>query len=154
LLTGVVIPCPFVHERLQDERCGHLVNYMAVLLAGVAGLIQNLVGLAGGQPLVPQVDRQASQVAQFRGEGLDFGGLRAQLPGEMHGIADHDARHAKPPRQPGQPAQIISPVVAPLQRHHRLRRQPQLIRHSYPDAAVADVEAEITNSFQLLAPSF
>jgi hypothetical protein len=44
--------------------------------------------------------------------------------------------------------------VAPLQRHHRLRRQPQLIRHSYPDAAVADVEAEITNSFQLLAPSF
>jgi hypothetical protein len=47
--------------------------------------------------------------------------------------------------------------VAPLQRHHRLRRQPQLVRHSYPNAAIADVEGEITrmgNSFQLLAPSF
>jgi hypothetical protein len=35
-----------------------------------------------------------------------------------------------------------------------LRRQAQLVRDSYADAAVADVEAEIANSFQLLAPGF
>jgi hypothetical protein len=30
------------------------------------------------------------------------------------------------------------------QRQHRLRRQPQLVRDSHADAAVADVEGEIT----------
>ena len=46
LLTG---PCfSFIHERLQDKRCSHLVHHTAVLLAGVAGLIQNLMSLAGG----------------------------------------------------------------------------------------------------------
>jgi hypothetical protein len=44
-------------------------------------------------------------------------------------------------------------IVPPLQRQNRLRRQPQFVRHGHPDAAVADIEAEIArmrNSFQLL----
>jgi hypothetical protein len=47
--------------------------------------------------------------------------------------------------------------VAPLQRQNRLRRQSQLVRHGHADAAIADVEAEITGmegGFQLFAPGF
>jgi hypothetical protein len=44
-------------------------------------------------------------------------------------------------------------IALPLQRQHRLRRQAQLVRDGHADAAVADVEAEIADSFQLLAPS-
>jgi hypothetical protein len=36
--------------------------------------------------------------------------------------------------------------VASLQGKHRLCRQPQLVRDSHPDAAVADVEAEIARN--------
>jgi hypothetical protein len=43
-------------------------------------------------------------------------------------------------------------IVPPLQRQHRLRGQAQLVRHSHADAAVADIETEIANSFQRFAP--
>jgi hypothetical protein len=45
--------------------------------------------------------------------------------------------------------------VSPLQGQHRLRRQAQLVGHSYPDAAIADVEGEIARRiFQFSAPVF
>jgi hypothetical protein len=43
--------------------------------------------------------------------------------------------------------------VLALQRQDRLSGQAQFVRDGYADAAVADVEAEITNSFQLFAPA-
>ena len=64
---------------MQDESGGYLVDYAAMLLAGMAGFVENLVGLASGQPLVPEVDRQAGQCAQFGGKGLGFGGLWADI---------------------------------------------------------------------------
>ena len=126
-----------------------------VLLAGMAGLIQNLVGLAGGQPLIPQMNGQAGQLAQFGGKGLGFDGLGAHLAGEVQRIPHHDARHAKPPAKPPQRAQILPPVAPPLQREHRLRRQPQLVRHSHPDVAAAYIEteiAEMSGGFQYSTP--
>jgi hypothetical protein len=71
-----------------------------MLLAGVAGLVQNLVSLARGQPLIPQVDGQTGQLAQFGGKGLSFGRLRARIAREMHGVAYHDARDPKPAAKP------------------------------------------------------
>jgi hypothetical protein len=50
--------CLLFHERLQDESGGHLVYDSAVLLAGVSGLVQNLMGFARGQPLIPEMDGQ------------------------------------------------------------------------------------------------
>jgi len=73
-----------------------------MLLAGVAGFIENLVGLAGGQPLVPQMNGQTGQSAQFGGIGLNLGGLGADVAGEMHGVADHDAHDAKAAAETGQ----------------------------------------------------
>jgi len=149
--------CLLLHERLQDERGGHLVNDSAVFLAGVAGFVQNLMGLARGQPLIPQVDGQTGQRAQFGGKGLSFGGLWTHLAGKMHGIAHHDARDAKPPRQPRQRAQVLAAVVAPFQRQHRLGGKSQFVRHGHADAAIANIETEIAGMrcrFQLFTPGF
>jgi len=56
-----------------------LIHNPAVLLAGVACLIKDLMGLARGQPLIPQVNGQPGQFAQFGGKGLGLGGLRAYI---------------------------------------------------------------------------
>ena len=72
----------------------------------------------------------------------------------MQGVAHHDAHYAKATAEAGQRAQVVALIVPPFQRQNRLRRQAQLVRHRYADAAVADVEAEITrmyHSFQLTA---
>ena len=70
---------PSVEKRLQNESCGDLIYNAAVLPAGVAGFIQDLVGLTGCQTFIPQVDGQAGQFAELGGEGLSFGGLGACL---------------------------------------------------------------------------
>ena len=67
------IPVLLVDKRLQNQRRRHLVHHFAVLLALVAGLVENLVGLMGGQALVPQVNGQAGQRAQFGGKCLRLG---------------------------------------------------------------------------------
>jgi transposase len=41
----------------------------------------------------------------------------------MHGVADHDAHDAKAAAETGQRAEIVTAVVPPLQRQHRLRSQ-------------------------------
>ena len=38
---------------MQNQGGGYLVYYFAVLLTGVAGFIEDLVGFAGGEALVP-----------------------------------------------------------------------------------------------------
>jgi len=116
-----------VEKRLQNERGGHLVYHLPMLLARMAGFIQNLVGIPRGQALVPQVDGQPAQFAQLRGKCLRLGGLCAGLAGEMHRIADDDPRNAESPRQPRQAAQIVSAVAIPLQSHHRLSRYSQFV---------------------------
>jgi hypothetical protein len=73
-----------------------------MLLAGVAGFVENLVGFAGGQPFVAEVDGQAGQSAQFGGKGLNLGGLGAEFAGEVQGIAHYDAHYAKATRQASQ----------------------------------------------------
>ena len=121
----------------------------------MTGFIQDLVSFAGGEPLVPQVDRQAGQFSQRGGKGMGFRGLRAQVTGQMHRIANHDAHDGKAPRKTRQCAKVIPLIVPPFQGQHRLRRQPQFVRDGNADATVADIEAQIArmgNSFQLLAP--
>jgi hypothetical protein len=72
----------------------------------------------------------------------------------MQRIAHHNAHHAESPRQPRQRAQILPLVVTPLQGQHGLRSEPQLIRDSDANAAIADIETEIARlRFQNSAPS-
>ena len=67
----------------------------------------------------------------------------------------HNPRHAEPPGQAGQGAQVFAGVAPAFQREHRLRRQPQLVRDSHPDAAIADIQPEVARMkyvCQLAAP--
>jgi hypothetical protein len=142
---------------LENERGGYLVYDAAVLLAGAAGFIENLVGFAAGQALVPQVDGQASQLSQLSGKGLGFGGLGAQFAGQMHGIAHYDAGDLIAAGQAGEGTQIVALVAAPLEGEHRLSREPEFVADSHADAAIADVEREIAGmggGLQVLAPGF
>ena len=63
-----------------------------MLLASVAGFVKDLMGLARGQPLIPQVNRQSRQCAEFGGKSLGLGGLRAHIARQVHRVAHHDAR--------------------------------------------------------------
>jgi hypothetical protein len=55
--------CVFIEEGLEDQGGGYLIDDAAVLLAGVAGFIEDLVGFAGGEALVPEVDGEAGELA-------------------------------------------------------------------------------------------
>jgi hypothetical protein len=93
-----LIPGPeflVVEEGLEDKGCGDLVDDAAVLLSRLPGLVEDLVGFAGGKALVPQVDGQACEGAKLGGEGLVFFGLGAEVAGEVDGVANHDGCHAK-----------------------------------------------------------
>ena len=139
-----LLPAFAVKKRLQNKRCSHLIDYPAVLLACMTRFIENPVRLAGGQPLIPQMDGQAGQFSQLCRKYLSLRSLRACIAREMHGMADHNPRHAKPPTEPRQRAQIFSPVAPPLECHYWLRRETYFVRHRYADAAVAHIEPQVT----------
>lgn len=114
-----------------------------MLLSRMPGLVEKLVRLLGGEPLVAKVDRQAGDCTKFVGEDPRFCGLRAFASVEMKRMADDDPGNVVAPRQPGQRAEVFPPIVAPVESENRLRRKPQLIGDGYADAAIADVESEI-----------
>jgi len=125
-----------------------------VLLSRVAGFIKDPVGLVAGQALIPKVNGQAGQLAQIGRKGLITSSLWAEFTGQMHWITHHNAHHPKAAAEPRQRAQIHTAATAPFQSKHGLRRQAQLIGHSYANATVADVQTEIAGLVQLPAPGF
>lgn len=110
----------------------------------MACFIKNLVSLLGGQALIPQVNGQAGKRTQLSGEGLCTVGLRALLTGEVQWVSDHDAGHGIAATKAGQRAEIVPLVAPPLERQHRLRRKAQFVGHGHANAAVADVESQVT----------
>lgn len=132
-----------VKEGLQDEGGSHLIDHAAMLLPGMAGLIENPMCFASGKPLVPQVDGQAGERAEVCGQGVRFGGAWAQVAGEMQGIADYDGCHAEAPRQTRQRTQVVPWVAFSLQCEDGLCRQAEFVRHGDADALCTNVEGEI-----------
>ena len=53
-------PLSIIEKRLQDQRGRNLVDDSTVLLPFAAGLIKQLLCLAGGQALVPEVNGEAA----------------------------------------------------------------------------------------------
>jgi hypothetical protein len=66
-----------VEKTLKDEYGGDLVDEAAVLLAGVTGFREDVVGFERGEALVVEVNRDVGGVAELLGEGLGLGGLGA-----------------------------------------------------------------------------
>ncbi len=113
-----------------------------MFLAGVAGFIENAVSLFGGEPLVPHLDEQASEVAKFRREGLGSGGARAYFAGEVQGIAHDNPDDAESAGKTRKGAQILAGAAAALEREHRLGGEAQLVGNSDTDAFRSDIERE------------
>jgi hypothetical protein len=98
----------------------------------------------GGKALVPQVNGQAGERAQFSGEELDLFSLRALLAGEAQRIADDDSGDGVATAEACQGAEVVPPIAMTFQGQDGLRREAQLVGDSDTDAAVAYVEREIT----------
>jgi hypothetical protein len=150
-----VIRVPVVQERLQDQGGCDLVNHAAMVLAGAAGLVEDLVGFAGGHPLVPEMDGDTGEFSQFGREGPGALGAVTRLARKMEWVPDHDGGDAEPPRQARQRAHILARIPPPQQGQDGLGRQPQFVGDGYADAFRSDVEAEIARlglSFQRSTP--
>jgi hypothetical protein len=122
-----MIGVPMIQEGLQDQGGRNLVDHAAMFLAGTAGLVEDLVGFLGGQPLVPELDGEAGEFSQFVGEGPGVFGARTLVAGKMKWISDHDGGNAEPPRETRQRAHILAWIPSPQQGEHGLRRQPQFV---------------------------
>jgi hypothetical protein len=143
-------------KRLQNQRGGDLIDDAVMLLAGMTCFVENLVGLVGGQALIPEVDGKAGQLTEGGGEGLSLDGLRADFAAQMDRVADDDSGDFETATETSERAQIVSRIAFAFQREHRLRGQAQCIRNRNPDAPVADVESEIAGfegCFQCAAPA-
>ena len=66
-----------------------------VILPRMARFIEKLVRLVRGQALVPEMDRQPAQLAQFRRERLHLFRLRADFAVELQWISNHDPRNGE-----------------------------------------------------------
>lgn len=120
LLTRRTFDFGFIEKGLKDKRGGDLIDNPAVLLSGVPCLIQDLMGFVRGQPLVPHVDRQARELAQFDRECLRLCGLRARFSGKPHRIAYDDRRNLEFACQPAEGAEILAGTALSLKREDRL----------------------------------
>jgi hypothetical protein len=130
-----------VEKRLEDKGGGDLIDDLPVLLANVPGLVKDLVGFMRREPLVPQVDWQAREFAQFNRESLRFCGLRARFSGKANRIADDDSRYPESTRQPAEGTKILAAAAFSFERKNRLGRHPELIGDGDTDPPIADVQA-------------
>jgi hypothetical protein len=116
-----------------------------VILAGMAGFVQNLMGFARGQALIPKVNWQTCQLAKLCGKCLRSGGLRAHLAGKVDRVAHDDSCHAELSRQTRERADVAPRDAAAaslsLECQHGLRRQAEFVGNGRADAATAYVEA-------------
>jgi hypothetical protein len=134
---------PAFKERLQNQSRRYLVHNFTVLLSIMPGLVEDLVGFAGRQSLIPQVNRKPSERAQLRRKRLDFGSPRALFAGKVQRVPDHDAGHSIPPGEAGQGAQVLAGAALSLKRENRLRSQAEFVGHGDSDAPGAHIETEI-----------
>lgn len=110
----------------------------------MAGFVEDAVRLAGGEALVPQVNRKGGEFAQFGGKGFSAGGAGALVAGKVARMAHHNGGYAKPPRQARQRAEVFAEIAFPLQRQDGLGGEAQFVGNGYADALCADVEAEVS----------
>jgi len=131
---------------LEDEGGGDLIDDAAVVLAGVASFIEDLVRFAGGEAFVPEMNRQPGEGAKLRGEGLGLEGTGAGIAGEMNGIANDDGDYAETAGEAGQGAKIVAGVAVDFKGENGLGGEAQFIGDGDADALGADVKGEVAGN--------
>ena len=79
-----------VKKRLQDQRCGYLVDDAAMILTSMTRFIEQLVRLMGRKAFIPKVNWQPRQFAKFCRKNMHLFRLLADFAGHRQRIADHD----------------------------------------------------------------
>jgi hypothetical protein len=133
----------FVEEGLKDQRGGDLIDQGFVLFAGVAGLVEDVVSLAGGQALVPQMNGQAGEGSELGGKGLSFSSARAFVAGQVQRVADDDAGDRESAGEARDGSENVARSAAGFERHDGLGGEAEFVGDSDADAFGADVEGEI-----------
>jgi hypothetical protein len=128
---------------LQNQGGGYLIHNFAVLLARVSGFIEDLVGFAGGEALVPHMDGPAGQGTQFGSKGLGLQRSGTYVSREMERVTNHNSRHVEAPAEAGQRAKVLAGIVAALQGQDRLRRQAKFVGDGHADTFRSNVETEV-----------
>lgn len=137
-------------KGLEDEHGGDLVDDGGAVAAGggaaagMAGAVEEVMSLGGGEALVEQVDGEVGVLAaEGFSEGLGARGLRAEFAGEVQRVADDDDGDLVFAHEAGDGFEIGAKIFA-VDRDQRLRGVAERVRESEADAAVADVEGEGT----------
>jgi hypothetical protein len=112
---------------LQNEGCGDLVDDLAMLPAFAAGLVENPVGLASGQSLVPEMNRQTGQFAKLAGKYLRLLRAITLFTGKVQRVADNNACHRESPRQAGKGTHVLARIPSPFECEHGLSRQTEFV---------------------------
>jgi hypothetical protein len=100
-----------VQEGLQDQDGCYLVDQGLVFLAGFAGCVEDGVGFAGGEALVPEMEREVGEGGELFGENAGFFGLRAGLAGEVERVAGDDCGALVLAAEAGEGAQVVFGVA-------------------------------------------
>lgn len=79
-----------IHPALQDQDGCHAVHGASAFFYREIKLAEEAVGLAGAEPLVPEVDGQGELFAQVFGEELHFFGLNSFGSAQAQGVSDDD----------------------------------------------------------------
>lgn len=136
-------PSSFIQERLQDKDRGNLINYPLVVLTGVAGFVEELMSLAGGETLVPEMNGKAGELAQLRRKLLRLQGAWASVASELERVANHDTGNGVAACETGDGAQVVAAVAVDFKREDGLDGEAELVGDCDADALGADIEAEI-----------
>lgn len=140
VLAGAVI-----EEGLEDKSRGNLIDDSAMVLAGVAGGIEDLVCRAGGETLIPQVNGECGKGAEFGCKSLGLCGARALIAGKMKGISYHDPRDPEAAGEAGDGAEVFARVAMAVEGEDRLRGEAEFVRHGDADASGAQVKGEVAD---------
>jgi hypothetical protein len=144
-------------EGLEDQGGSDLVDYFFVLLAGAVGLVEDFVGFAGGEALVPEVNGEARELGQIGGPFFGLAGAGAFFAGEMDGVADDDGGDGVAAGEAGDGAEVVAAVAMGFEGEDGLGGDAEFVGDGYSDAPGANVEGEVAGwgtGMQLLAPSF
>lgn len=128
---------------MQDEDSGYLVDNAFSAHGSVAGVIKMAVGLGGGEPFVPEMDREGELRTDLFGESLRFGGLWALVPRHVEWVANDGLGNGVLSEDAGNGLHVCA-AIGPMQSEEWLRGEAEGIRDRDANAAVANVEADDT----------
>lgn len=133
----------FVEPGLEDEDGGNLIDQRLVLLAVVAGLVEDLMSLGAGQPFIPQMDGELGKLTELGGKGLILESSGADFAAHVQGIAHHDGYNFMAAAKAGNRTQILARTLA-VEGHQGLSGPSKGIGKGNAYALGANVEAHQT----------